>query len=84
MKEVVREEWSTACDGDEIDMANWAIKWGNPLMDVLARGVLNDELKKENNKLRKAIQKALNDEESGDGWGPDNTVCGYLREALDG
>lgn len=29
-----------------------------------------------------AIRRALADEESGKGWGPDVTVCGYLREAL--
>ena len=29
-----------------------------------------------------AIRRALADSESGTGWGPDVTVCGYLREAL--
>lgn len=29
-----------------------------------------------------AIEKALNDEESGNGWGPDVTVCTYLNNAL--
>lgn len=33
-------------------------------------------------RLRAAIQRALDDAESGNGWGPDVTVCGYLREAL--
>lgn len=40
-------------------------------------------LSAENERLRVAIQRALDDEESGDGWGPDNTVCAYLRCALD-
>jgi len=34
--------------------------------------------------LREAIQKVLADEESGEGWGPDVTVCAYLRKALEG
>ena len=29
-----------------------------------------------------AIRRALADSESGSGWGPDVTVCGYLRDAL--
>lgn len=29
-----------------------------------------------------AIERALADSESGAGWGPDVTVCAYLREAL--
>jgi len=29
-----------------------------------------------------AIRRALADSESGNGWGPDVTVCGYLRDAL--
>lgn len=33
-------------------------------------------------RMRTAIERALADSESGDGWGPDVTVCGYLREAL--
>lgn len=33
-------------------------------------------------RLRAAIQRALDDEESGTGWGPDVTACAYLREAL--
>ena len=33
-------------------------------------------------KMRKAIERALADEESGDGWGPDITVCEYLRKAI--
>ena len=32
--------------------------------------------------LTSAIQRALDDEESGKGWGPDVTVCGYLSDAL--
>ena len=32
--------------------------------------------------LTTAIQRALDDEESGKGWGPDVTVCGYLSDAL--
>ena len=33
-------------------------------------------------RLRNAIQRAIDDQESGAGWGPDITVCGYLRDAL--
>lgn len=33
-------------------------------------------------RLRTAINRALADSESGKGWGPDVTVCAYLREAL--
>lgn len=41
-----------------------------------------EQLKAENNKMREVIQKVLDDEESGNGWGPDNTVCKYLRDSL--
>ena len=34
-------------------------------------------------KQRTAIERALADEESGEGWGPDNTICEYLREAIE-
>ncbi len=34
-------------------------------------------------RLRGAIKRALDDEESGEGWGPDVTVCEYLRAALE-
>jgi glycyl-tRNA synthetase alpha subunit len=34
--------------------------------------------------LETAIKRALDDEESGTGWGPDVTVCAYLRDALAG
>lgn len=40
------------------------------------------ELHDENVRLRSAIERALADEESGKGWGPDVTVCAYLRDAL--
>jgi hypothetical protein len=40
------------------------------------------ELHDENTKLRGAIERALADSESGTGWGPDVTVCAYLRDAL--
>lgn len=40
------------------------------------------QAREENARLRVAIERALADSESGDGWGPDITVCGYLREAL--
>lgn len=33
-------------------------------------------------RLRTAIQRALDDSESGNGWGPNVTVCQYLRDAL--
>jgi uncharacterized protein (UPF0335 family) len=39
-------------------------------------------ISEENEKLRAAIKRALADAESGEGWGPDVTVCAYLREAL--
>lgn len=34
--------------------------------------------------LRMAIERAIDDAESGSGWGPDVTVVGYLRGALVG
>jgi len=34
-------------------------------------------------KQRTAIERALADEESGTLWGPDVTVCEYLREAIE-
>lgn len=40
------------------------------------------DLAAENARLRAAIKRAIDDSESGDGWGPDVTVVGYLREAL--
>lgn len=43
---------------------------------------LHAEAQAEVKRLRAAIERALADEESGTGWGPDVTVCGYLREAL--
>ena len=64
MLDAVREEWSIACDGDEMDMANWAIKWGNPIMDAMERRVLNAELQEENNKLKQAIR----DVQIANGW----------------
>lgn len=33
-------------------------------------------------RLRDAIERALSDSESGTGWGPDVSVCSYLRDAL--
>lgn len=41
-----------------------------------------DILRRENDRLRTAIRRALDDSESGNGWGPDVTVCQYLRDAL--
>jgi len=32
---------------------------------------------------RNAIERALADSESGNGWGPDVTVCEYLRKAIE-
>jgi len=61
MLDVVQEEWSIACDGDEMDMANWAIRWGNPLMGSLARRVLIGELVEENKALREALTEIKND-----------------------
>ena len=37
-----------------------------------------------NARLKATIQKALNDSESGTGWGPDVTVRAYLIDALEG
>ena len=34
-------------------------------------------------KQRNAIERALADSESGNGWGPDVTVCEYLRKAIE-
>lgn len=36
----------------------------------------------ERDAMRAAIQRALADSESGNGWGPDVTVCAYLQDAL--
>ena len=33
-------------------------------------------------KQKNAIERALADSESGDGWGPDVSVCKYLSEAI--
>ena len=33
-------------------------------------------------RLESAIRRALADSESGNGWGPDITICEYLQEAL--
>lgn len=41
-----------------------------------------EQLIADNKAMRKAIKKALADAESGDGWGPDVTVCGYLNAAI--
>jgi len=57
MLDVVREEWAEACDGDEMDMANWAIKWGNPLMGAMERRVLNRELESRIQGLVEALEK---------------------------
>jgi hypothetical protein len=40
------------------------------------------ESKAEIMRLRGAIERALSDSESGTGWGPDVSVCSYLRDAL--
>lgn len=42
------------------------------------RRIIND-----NTTMRKAIEKALSDAESGNGWGPDITVCKYLNAAIE-
>jgi tRNA pseudouridine-54 N-methylase len=39
-------------------------------------------LRADNERMRSAIQKVLDDEESGTGWGPDITTCAYLANAL--
>jgi hypothetical protein len=36
----------------------------------------------ENARMRNAIEKALADSESGNGWGPDVTICTYLAAAI--
>ena len=59
MIDVIREEWSIACDGDEMDMANWAIRWGNPLMGAAERRVLNAELQAEVDRLQRIESAAM-------------------------
>lgn len=34
-------------------------------------------------RLRAAVQQVLDDEESGDGWGPDITMVTVLQEAME-
>jgi hypothetical protein len=43
---------------------------------------LLQEYKDDCMRLRGSIERALADSESGDGWGPDVTVCAYLKDAL--
>ena len=51
---------------------------------LIARSAYEIErLQRVNKKLVAAIESALADNESGEGWGPDVTVCGRLRAALD-
>ncbi len=40
-------------------------------------------LLEQNERLRSAIQKVLDDESANDGWGPDVTTVAWLKEALD-
>jgi len=40
-----------------MDMANWAIKWGNPLMGAMERRVLNRELKAKIQGLVEALER---------------------------
>lgn len=60
----------------------------NPSGDELMREAWNAALESVRQEreaaevLAKAVEKALADEESGSGWGPDVTVCNSLREAL--
>ena len=49
-------------------------------MDEYVR--MAQQLEAEIGRLRASIKRALADSESGTGWGPDVTVCAYLREAL--
>jgi hypothetical protein len=51
-------------------------------MDVIRDIHAVDRLLVEHSQMRTAIERALNDSESGAGWGPDVTVCAYLRAAL--
>lgn len=41
-----------------------------------------NRLRSENQRMRGAIEKALADFESSDGWGPGVTVCEYLRKSI--
>lgn len=56
---------------DEEDMRDYVVK-------VTALASRQQEVER----LREAIKRALADSESGTGWGPDITVCSYLRAAL--
>ena len=63
------------------------IKFATPEAVVLLLKAVSeerDELEARVQRLTEAIQKVLDDEESGEGWGPDVTTVAYLREAIDG
>ena len=63
-----------------LDGESWQDFYQRCWLAVLESAPTNDE----NERLRSAIRRALADSESGNGWGPDVTVCAYLREALGG
>ena len=57
--------------------------WIKAVPSIIARDFEMEvaRLEKENQKMREAITRAISDSESGTGWGPDITVCDYLRMA---
>lgn len=64
----------------------WSIQLGGgPYIDLSVMPTSNPvaSLRSRVEAMEAAIQRALADSESGNGWGPDVTVCAYLRAAID-
>lgn len=57
---------------------------GQPRTDMESANMLRlaRQWKRERERMQQAINKALRDAESGEGWGPDVTVCAALRKSL--
>jgi len=75
-----------ARDLDLVDSQVQALQWGEHARESqkAARGMESnlEASQRRVRKLEEVITKVLNDEESGTGWGPDVTVCAWLRDAL--
>lgn len=70
---------------DDVPRATPGMSIDRPAMisrTVLQLSNVVDLLERRVKTLRQAIERALQDEESGKGWGPDTTTCAYLRQAL--
>ena len=73
----------------KIQVTGWKYNWKESTdreiglnKEIERLNKLLNAVEAENARLRNAIQRAIDDQESGTGWGPDITVCGYLRDAL--